>query len=108
MKLKEISTYIDNLLDVFRIPDSSKNSLQVADTIKNKEITKIGFSVDATNDAIEKAISDLDAQTQDFAARRMDNSIKAQRSLPSFFWRSVSHQYICIKMNNLKFTVTTR
>ncbi|UCX04364.1 Fe-S protein assembly chaperone HscA [Shewanella glacialimarina] len=28
-------------------------------------------------DAIEKAINDLDAQTQDFAARRMDNSIKA-------------------------------
>jgi len=41
-------------------------------------IAKLALTAEKDDvDAIEKAISDLDAQTQDFAARRMDNSIKA-------------------------------
>ncbi|MGZ9898638.1 Fe-S protein assembly chaperone HscA [Shewanella gaetbuli] len=53
------------------LPDDERVALQ--DAIANLAITAQKDDVDA----IEKAINDLDAQTQDFAAKRMDNSIKA-------------------------------
>lgn len=55
MNLKELTSYMDTLLDVYRIPDASKNGLQIGDTITNPEITKVAFAVDSTNEVIQKA-----------------------------------------------------
>ena len=52
MELNKIINHLNKILDIKNIDDLSANGLQVG---KNKPVTKIGFSVDATIDSIQKA-----------------------------------------------------
>jgi dinuclear metal center YbgI/SA1388 family protein len=56
MKLKEVTQLLDTTLDIYRIPDASKNGLQIGDTANNPEVKRIAFAVDITNEIIEQAI----------------------------------------------------
>ena len=48
----QITRYLNKLLDIKNIPDSSKNGMQIR---ASDEIKKIGFAVDACMDVFEKA-----------------------------------------------------
>jgi dinuclear metal center YbgI/SA1388 family protein len=52
MKSKELSQYLNDLLDVFKIQDASLNGLQVEN---QRDVRKIGFAVDISQAVLEKA-----------------------------------------------------
>ncbi len=58
MRLKEVTQLLDTTLDIYRIPDASKNGLQIGDTAQDPEIQRIAFAVDITNEIIEQAIEE--------------------------------------------------